>query len=166
MNIKSLYISFLLCLFVLASCTDEKRYFEENSDLKNIEWFKDDVKSFSFTIDDTISSYHLFYNVRNTLNYPYYNLYLQYQLADTNGVVRNEQNELYLFDPSTGKPSGDGGIFGSGSFGDVFDHQYPFLTNFKFPHAGTYELELQQYMRNEDPLHEIMSIGLRIEKAK
>ena len=163
MRIDTLIFFSLLLIFV--SCTDEKRFFEENNDIKKAEWFKKDAPIFTFEIEDTSAAYHLFYNVRNTLDYPYYNLYLQYQLSDSSAVISNEQNELYLFDPSTGEPSGDGGFFGTGSFGDIYDHTYPFKINHKFPHPGTYKLSIQQYMRNEDPLNEIMSVGLRIEKA-
>lgn len=164
MILRRLYI--LPIFLLLLSCADGNRYFEENQDLKNAEWFKSEAPRFEFEIVDTSASYHLFYNVRNTLDYPYYNLYLQYTVSDTIQELKSEQNELYLFDPGSGKPSGGGGLFGLSSFGDVYDHQYPFLIAYKFPHPGTYTIDLRQYMRNEDPLKEIMSIGIRIEKLK
>ena len=156
----------LILSVALSSCGDSKRFFEANKDIATANWYQDSVITYEFEIEDTSTSYHLYYNIRNSLDYPYYNLYVQYQLSDSVRVIKSEQNEVYLFDPRTGEPSGDGGFFGSGSFGDVFDHQYPFLINNKFPHPGTYKINVQQYMRNEDPLKEIMSVGLRIEKAK
>jgi gliding motility-associated lipoprotein GldH len=57
----------------------------------------------------------------------------------------------------TGKP------FGSGW--DILSHQLviPTLTKYKFKQKGNYVFKLKQYMR-VNPIKELHSIGLRIEK--
>lgn len=157
----------LICLSIFFfSCNDGDRLYEQNTDVPESNWFKDSVIVFEFEIQDTSVYYHLFYNVRNTLNYKYCNLYMQYKLSFEDELISSNQHEMYLFDKTTGKPMGSGGLFGSGSLGDVYDHRYPCLTKFKFPKTGTYRFEVLQYMRDEDPLGEILSVGLRIEKSK
>ena len=63
-----------------------------------------------------------------------------------------------LFDPKTGEPFGNG-------LGDVFDHQFLLLENYKFERPGPYNFKLQQYMRM-DSLPEVLSAGIRVEKVE
>jgi gliding motility-associated lipoprotein GldH len=135
--------------------------YEQNTDLKNAHWFVDSVLVYQFEIKEVDSRYNLLYNIRNTLNYPYYNLYVTYYLEDSQGKqISTELQNITLMDAKTGKP------FGSG-LGDTFSHQLevPNLTNFKFPKAGKYTFKIKQYMR-QDPLVGMVSFGLRVEKAE
>lgn len=61
-------------------------------------------------------------------------------------------------DPKTGEPQGKG-------MGDIYDNQILSLSSVKFPQKGEYIFSIQQYMR-QDPLPDIMSIGIRVEKAE
>jgi len=149
-------ILLLLVILALSSC-DGKRVFEENQNFPDRTWHKDSIVSFQFQIDDIHSGYHLYYNIRNTNLYPYYNLYLRHSLEDTLGnLVHTDLTEVYLFDSKTGKPLGNG-------MGDIFDHRFTLLNDFHFDNPGIYRLNVTQYMRM-DILPEIMAIGLRVEK--
>jgi len=158
------YITAILVLFcgvTLWSCSDNERVYEQINDLENGEWHRKDTLSYVFDIKDTTQYYYFLVSISNTIEYPYYNLYLNYELSDTLGNKVNEDLvELYLFDPQTGAPYGDTGLFGSTLSGTI-DHLYP-IGRLRFPKAGTYQLELSQNMRTLDPIKEINAVGLRI----
>ena len=74
-------------------------------------------------------------------------------------VIDDEKmDELILADEKTGKPIGSG-------LGDIFDHKILILKGYKFPKKGTYQIKIQQFMR-QNPLPDVLSFGLAIEKAE
>jgi gliding motility-associated lipoprotein GldH len=151
-------IAFWLCLVVAISSCDKNKIYESNHDLVGNQWYVDTIPSFSFQISDTTSTYKLSLNLRNSVAYPYYNLFLRYTLEGPDGVqLTSRQMEVLLMDSKTGRP------LGSGS-GDIFDNQFPFLENYVFQSSGRYKVTYKQYMR-QDPLPEIMSVGLKVEKT-
>jgi len=109
-----------------------------------------------FKIEDPNLSYNIYYNIRNTASYPFYNLYLKHTVSNALGsVLSTNLDEVFLFDRKTGEPLGSG-------MGDIFDHQMTVVENFRFPSKGTYQFKVQQYMR-QNQLSQIMSIGIRVE---
>ncbi|RNI25819.1 gliding motility lipoprotein GldH [Rufibacter latericius] len=152
-----LFVSLLSLGLFLASC-DANRVFEENQDIPDNQWPVKLAPDFSFEITDTTQQYNVFFNVRNALHYPFYNLYLRHYLVGPDGKQVNSMlHEMFLMDPKTGEPRGNG-------TGDIFDHRFRALKNIRFRQAGTYKLRVNQYMR-QDPLPGIMSVGVRVEKA-
>ena len=150
---RSLWL--LPLIMILLSC-DPLRVEEQNENLSDRTWHKDSILSFPFQIEDIHRKYNFYMNIRNTLNYPYQNIYINYSLEDTLGnVYGKDLVNLQLFDRITGKPLGDG-------LGDIFDHQQIFLENYSFNNPGLYVLKMEQYMRR-DELPEVVSAGMRIE---
>ncbi|KAA3437190.1 gliding motility lipoprotein GldH [Rufibacter hautae] len=150
-------VSLLSLGLFLANC-DANRVFEENQDIENNQWPVALAPKFEFEITDTTQQYNVFLNVRNAIQYPFYNLYLRHYLIGPDGKQINTMlHEMYLMDPKTGEPRGNG-------TGDIFDHRFRALKNVRFPQAGKYQLKLNQYMR-QDPLPGIMSVGIRVEKV-
>ncbi len=146
-------------LVLLLSACDENRVFEENMDFEESQWLADSVASFEFEISDSDQAYNIYWNVRNSLNYPYRNLYLTYYLEDTLGNrIATDLHNMLLFDPKTGEPYGSG-------FGDIFSHQIMALPDYRFDTAGIYRIRLEQYMRT-DTLQEVLSVGVRVEEAE
>lgn len=142
----------------LSAC-DENRVYEKNYDFANKAWPVDTIPTFEFEVQDTEQRYNIFWNVRNSIDYPYRNLYLTYYLEDTLGQsIATDLHNMHLFDPKTGEPYGSG-------LGDIFEHQIMALPNYKFDTAGVYRLRLEQYMRT-DTLKDILSVGVRVEKAQ
>lgn len=140
---------------LLGSC-DSTRVFERNVDLGDNIWHKDSLMTFDFEIENPDVSYNIYYNIRNTASYPYYNLYLNHMVKSAVGTVLSSNlDEVFLFDRKTGKPLGSG-------MGDIFDHQMIVLENFRFPSKGTYQFTTQQYMRQKE-LPQILSVGIRVE---
>ncbi|UII27808.1 gliding motility lipoprotein GldH [Fulvivirga maritima] len=151
------FIIIIAFLGALAAC-DENRIYEKNKTFENKEWLADSTQAFDFKIKDTTLTYNLYYNIRNTISYPFQNIYVQYTLKDsTDKELDSQLINNDLFDPKTGKPYGDG-------LGDVFDHQFPILKNYSFDQAGKYTITLQQFMRR-DTLPDIIATGIRLEKV-
>jgi len=148
----------ILLLLGLTQC-DDNRVFEENTDFDQKVWTADSLPSFRFQIDEPGQAYNIYWNVRNTVAYPFRNLYLTYYLEDTLGqTIKTDLYEMNLFEARTGEPYGSG-------LGDIFSHQILALPNYKFDTAGMYQIRLQQYMRR-DSLPEILSVGVRVEVAE
>ncbi len=161
---SSLVIPFLL---LLLSCggKDEKKVYEQNIDIPDAKWVRSNVLTFQFKIEDPSKAYNFYYNIRNKKEYAYSNLYLKYFLEDTSGnVILSKENQMFLFDPKTGKPIAE--TQSGGSLEGIFQHQYKIIIGKKlFDKAGMYQFRVQQIMRDNDPLENILSIGLRVEEA-
>jgi gliding motility-associated lipoprotein GldH len=142
----------------LISC-DKQTVFNENRDFPNAKWAIDNECKFGFLIDDPNLAYNVYYNVRNNLTYPYYNLFVTRYLYDGSGKKLDEKlDELLLADDKTGKPIGNG-------LGDIYDHKILILKGYKFPKKGAYQIRIKQFMR-QNPLPDVLSFGLVVEKAE
>lgn len=148
---------FLLIIFV-CSCDGDRRY-EKNHDFEDRAWLSGDQPVFEFTINDTITSYNLYCNIRNSVKYPYSRIFINYSLLDSAGTsVSKNMIGAFLFEEKTGKPLGSSGL------GDVYDHQVPVLKNYQFKIPGKYSLKLEQFMRT-DTLSGILAVGFRLETS-
>lgn len=152
---KNIFFVFCVLTLFLSAC-DSSRVFEDYKNLPNAIWDKNANLEFDFDIKDTNKTYNLYFNIRNKVGYPHYNLYVQYQLLDEKGnVLIKKTEEGLLFDALTGEPYGEG-------LGDLFDHQILFLKDYQFKNAGKYRLVLQQYMRINQ-LQDVSAVGMRVE---
>lgn len=149
----------VLCSLLFLCACDNSRVFEGYKDFTNRKWSAREVVTFDFEIQNANLPYNLYYRVRNTLSYPYYNLYITYEIVDSQGkVLVAKMIDNNLMHPQTGEP------LGSGS-GDLFDNQFVLLSNHQFLAAGKYQVRLHQYMRVEE-LPEILAVGMRVEKVE
>ncbi|QKZ11980.1 gliding motility lipoprotein GldH [Spirosoma sp. KUDC1026] len=154
---KRIYLALLVVVAVMSGC-DTNAVYKEYTDIDEGKWFVKDAPSFTFEIKDTTIAYNIYYNLRNSLSYDYYNLYLTRYLRDESGKeLESRLDELILMDPKTGKPTGEG-------IGDLFDHKFLMKRNYRFPKAGKYTMQIKQYMR-QDPLLHVESVGITVEKA-
>ncbi|MCS6821598.1 MAG: gliding motility lipoprotein GldH [Microscillaceae bacterium] len=148
----------LLVSYCLLSCNPNNLY-EKNIEIRNAQWFADSAYTFSFNIQDVKAKYNIYYNIRNTLKYPYYNLYVTYYLENSQKqVIATELQNIFLMDAKTGEPFGEG-------LGDIFSHELLAIANYQFKQKGKYTFKIKQYMR-QDPLPEILTIGIRVEKVQ
>jgi gliding motility-associated lipoprotein GldH len=156
MQLFRIGILFLSIIF-LSSC-DTKTIYKAHEDIKDGLWYIADTPSFKVEVRDTMQQFHLYYLIRNSIDYPYYNLYLTHRLYDPDGnFISGNLEEIYLSDETTGKPFGNG-------LGDLFDHKIRFRKNFTFPKPGIYTISVSQTMR-QNPLPSIISVGLSVEKT-
>ncbi|MCA6379663.1 MAG: gliding motility lipoprotein GldH [Cytophagales bacterium] len=151
-----LVLFLVVLVFMLSSC-DSNRVYEDNIEFKDRTWKTTTPAELEFDVSDTTQVYNLYLDVRNSLDYPYARLFVNYQLVDPNGsVVKKEMLTENLFDIKTGEPNGRSGL------GDVYDHQFGFLTNYSFEKAGKHKVRFEQFMR-QDTLPGILAVGLRVE---
>jgi gliding motility-associated lipoprotein GldH len=148
----------IIAIFVVAC--DESRVYEKNIDFNSRHWLVSERPEFEFEINDTLQSYNLYCNVRNSLDYPFARIFITYYLQDSSGATLEKQmvREL-LFDDKTGEPRGESGL------GDIYDHNIPLKTNYRFPYSGKYSMDFEQFMRT-DTLAGILAVGLRVERNK
>lgn len=155
---KGIYLILTLCLFTFFSC-DANRHFEENHDFKELNWSEEEPVQFEVEIDDNSLKYNLIANIRNGLNYPYQNIYLKWQIADSLGnTIDNGLQNIDLFDAKTGKPLNKG-------IGSISTNQKAFAEEFQFPFAGKFAIQFEQFMR-VPVLMDVYSVGLRVEKSE
>jgi gliding motility-associated lipoprotein GldH len=151
------FFPFLICsLLALTSC-DDTRMFEENQEIPGGDWDITERVSFDFEVPDTTTFYNFYFNVRNTDDYPFSNLYVFSHIEFPNGKTGTDTIELPLTRP-------DGSWTGNGQ-GDIHDCQLIFRKNVRFPVEGKYHMEVEQAMRMEK-LPGINDIGIRIERAE
>jgi gliding motility-associated lipoprotein GldH len=142
--------------FMLTSC-DDTRLFEENKEIPDGDWDISERVVFDFEVPDTTTFYNFYFNVRNTDDYPFSNLYVFSHIEFPNGKTGTDTIELPLTNP-------DGSWVGNGQ-GDIHDCQLIFRKNVRFPVAGKYHMEIEQAMRMEK-LPGIKDVGIRIERAE
>lgn len=151
---KGIYLYIIIAIFT--ACTGSSDI-KEIRNFKGNEWEIAKKESFTFKVTDTLKTYNFNYLLRNSISYPYYNIYLSQSLIDPdNKIVSTSLDEIILFNEKTGKPYGDG-------LGDIFDNRIaaPKLTKIKLKKAGTYKWIISHNMR-PDPLTGIMSLGIEV----
>lgn len=145
---------------ILLSSCDSNRVFEDHKDFEKRVWAERDSAVFNFRIEATDAPYNLFYTVRNSVDYPYARLFVDYTLRDSAGhLLGRALSTAHLFDLKTGEP------FGRSGLGDLYDHREPILENYEFTQPGRYSVTLRQYMR-QDSLPGVLAVGVRVETAK
>ena len=157
---RIIYISCLLLFtYLLTSCTSIDIY-EKNAAIPGHAWKGSFKPSFSFTIKDTTVPYQLFIVLRHNEKYNYNNIYLNlYVQSPGNDSIQKIQLPLTL--------ANNDGWLGSG-MDDIYEHRIqltPQGKDFYFKKAGNYIFSFEQIMR-EDPLQNVMDVGLRIEKKQ
>jgi gliding motility-associated lipoprotein GldH len=144
---------------VLSAC-DSNRVYEINRDFSDRTWKVADTVQFHFRIKDPGVKYNILYAVRNSLEYPYARLFVTWHLRDSTGKELDKKLVSgYLFEEKTGRPTGTSGI------GDIYDHRFMLIPDYKFVQSGKYNVTLQQSMRT-DTLEGVLSVGVRIEKSE
>jgi len=150
-NILILFLSIILLL----SC-DPNRVYETNTRIPDGIWEHENIVRFELVIEDTISNYNLYINVRNANLYPMSNLHLYITTTAPSGHSIKDNVEVVLADEK-------GKWLGSG-LGDIWDLQQVYKKNIRFAQKGKYTFEYEQAMRVER-LPFILDVGLRVEKA-
>jgi gliding motility-associated lipoprotein GldH len=153
---RTLHLWVLVTAGIL-SC-DSSRIYEQNIDFEGRYWITGQKPEFEFQIDETSAGYNLLANVRNETVYPNANLYFAYYLSDSTGrVLEQKLVSEFLFDRKSGKP------FGNSVLGDIYDHRFLLLENYRFAQPGKYTVRYEQSMR-ADTLRGVLAVGLRVER--
>lgn len=147
------YISVIILAVTVLSCSSTAD-FEDYKFVGN-GWHKDSSAVFNVDIVDTLSTYNILVDTRNTNAYPYANLWLFVKITAPDSNVMCDTVEFQLSNI-------DGKWLGKGA-GSLYDLQQPYRNNIFFPKAGRYTISLTQGMR-DNSLPGINDIGIRIER--
>ena len=145
----------IACCLLFSSCTTIDLY-EKSVAIPGHSWKSDFKPSFIFTIKDT-TSYQLFLILRHNDKYNYNNIYINLSAKlPGSDSTRKIRKDLIL-------ATNDQGWLGSG-MDDIYEHRIP-LGDPERLKAGNYTFTVEQIMR-EDPLNNVLDVGLRIEKKQ
>jgi gliding motility-associated lipoprotein GldH len=145
-------------LVVLVSC-DRIDLYEKTVTIPHHSWQGSYRPTFTFTISDTSRPYEVFVTLRHSDKYNYRNIYINL-ITKQPGA---DSSQSARFDLPLG--SDDEGWMGSG-MDDIYDHRIaltPPGQPFYFRKPGDYQFTIEQVMR-EDPLQNVMNVGIRLEK--
>lgn len=148
----------MLLLAFIFSCQTIDLY-EKTVTIPAHKWKSSFKPSFTFTIKDTTAAYQLYVTLRHKDKYNYNNIYINL----TTKQPGQDSTQSARYDLKLG--TDEDGWLGSG-MDDIYEHRIPLTpvgTPFRFQKAGDYTFTLEQIMR-EDPLENVMNVGLRIEK--
>jgi gliding motility-associated lipoprotein GldH len=158
--VKQLLYCLVCCSLFLTACQTIDLY-EKTATIPGHKWKSSFKPSFSFTIKDTSSPYQLFITLRHKDRYNYNNIYINLTtLQPGQDSTQSERYDLKL-------GSDDTGWLGSG-MDDIYEHRIPLTPAnlpFYFKKPGDYTFTIEQVMR-EDPLENVLNVGLRIEKKQ
>ncbi len=149
-----LLFSAISLLFILISC-DENRILDDYKSMPDAIWLKNDLVEFNFTLEDTLSKNNVFIKIRNTVDYPYSNIYLFTKVSFPDGKVLIDTLEYEMTDA-------EGMWLGDGVSG-IKNNLLFFKKNVIFYEKGNYKFSVQQGMRT-DSLVGIHDVGLRVER--
>jgi gliding motility-associated lipoprotein GldH len=149
----TLFIVFAIAFFT--SCQTMQVY-EQNTIYPNHKWDSKQVNEYQFEITDTITPYNVFFVIRHHNAYNYKNISIQLNSTAPDKTVSKHIYDLNLADDVKG-------WLGTG-MDDIYDQRVPIYQKPVYFKKGIYKFSLTHTMR-EDPLENILSTGIRVEKA-
>lgn len=149
------YVHILLMTMMLMSCGDKNVIFDESVVIDNSSWNNQDMPYFDVNVEDTLSTYTFYFNIRHLENYRYSNFYMFLHTTFPNGNQTHDTIECILAYP-------DGRWIGKGT-GSMRNNTILLNQNLRFPLKGEYHFEIEQAMR-EPTLEGITDVGVRFER--
>jgi gliding motility-associated lipoprotein GldH len=131
--------------------------YEKMASFPTHEWKNSSRPVFTFTINDTVSAYHIFVIFRHEDAYHFNNLWINISTQAPKDTVKTQLINIPLADNKKG-------WLGSG-MDDVFEHRARITRMPVKLKKGNYTFTLQQAMR-EEPLQFVLNAGIRVEKVK
>ena len=159
-RITQLLLCLVPCALCLTTCQTIDLY-EKTVSIPGHKWKSSFKPSFTFTIKDTAVPYELFVTLRHLDKYHYNNIYLKFNIQQPG--VDSLQSAVYPLELGNDEE----GWKGSG-MDDIYEQLLrltPTGTDFYFRKKGEYTFTIEQIMR-EDPLENVLNVGLRIEKKQ
>lgn len=157
-GLRSLIFPAALSLLAVAGCgnLNNLNTFEKHVVIPGHNWNDTFRPNFSVNISDTSARYNIDVTLRHTGAYPFSNLWVLISSAFQGNKPVTQRVELPLADKQ--------GRWLASGMDNIFLHRIPIQRNARFDKAGTYHFTIEQNMRI-NPLPDVMSVGLRIEKV-
>jgi gliding motility-associated lipoprotein GldH len=151
-----LLIAYCLLLIAFPSCK-QLDVFEKNTSIPKYSWSSDFAAKGDLTIADTSSAYNVYIVLRHTDAYKYNNIWLNVQINNGADSLINQKVDIGLATDATGWEG-----VGMNDIRELRKKITPMP--FKFKKTGNYSFQIKQVMR-DNPLNNIMSVGIRFEKV-
>ncbi len=145
----------LLLVMAIFSCGNKNVIFDESVIIQNASWDNQELPYFDVKVEDTLSAYNFYLNIRHLENYRYSNFYMFLHTTFPNGSQTHDTVEIVLAYP-------DGRWVGSGT-GSMRNNNILLNDNLYFPLKGNYRFEIEQAMR-EPVLEGVTDVGICFEK--
>lgn len=152
-RIRTFFLILVPCALCLAACTNLDLY-ERDVTIPQFKWKNSYQPEFDFTISDTTSLYQLYFVIRHNEKYNYNNIWFNLYSQPPRDTMHKTLYEVRL-------ATNDQGWLGSG-MDDIYEHRHALTEPIPLK-AGNYHFKLEQMMR-EDPLQNVLGVGLRLEK--
>lgn len=155
---KLFALSFIL--FLVISC-DSNTTVSKNKSLSGV-WNKDDVVKFDLPQLDSLKTYNLFVNLRNTNDYKYNNIFLIVAMNFPHGKIVTDTLEYKMANP-------DGTWLGNG-IGSIKENKLWYKEYVSFKEEGSYAVSIMHAVRNNGNvegvtnLEGITDIGFSVEE--
>lgn len=146
---------FLISVCFLNACT-QIELFEKNTPIPNLKWLNNFNAIGTFNITDTTSLYNVFVVLRHTDAYQYNNIWLNVALQASGDSVNKQKINLSLGSDAQG--------WEGAGMNDIWEVRKLIAQQLHLK-KGDYNFSIAQIMR-DNPLQHIMSVGLRLEKAR
>ena len=147
----------LLSIFFVFSGCETKQLFEQSTIYPNHNWPAKQATKYQFNVTDTAATYKIFFVIRHHNAYHYKNIWLKLTIKGPKDSSVTQHLNLNMADEAKG-------WLGVG-MDDIFDQRIPIGNDPMHFNLGTTSFTLQHTMR-EDPLQNILSTGIRVEKLK
>jgi gliding motility-associated lipoprotein GldH len=141
-------------LCCLMAC-NQIELFEKNTPIPKLSWSNNFDATGTFNITDTTSLYNVFVVLRHTDTYQYNNIWLNVGLQAPGDSMKTQKINLPLGSDAQGWE----GI----GMNDIWEVR-KLIASLSLK-KGNYNFKIGQMMR-DNPLEHVMSVGLRLEKAK
>ena len=135
----------------------EQRFYEQSYELTNEEWYYEDVKDFTFVVQDTTARYDLMMSINHSTSYEYQNLYLKLTTVYPDRESRTQELSVDFAD-SQGRWYGD---CNSKSCKVAVTLQ----RNAFFNQTGSHTIKVVQHMRIS-PIQHVQAVTLSLDKHK
>lgn len=157
-NKRQLWLYFFSIAIFLTGCIRSTKLdvYQKNIPIPGYSWDYNFHPEFDCKITDTAAVYNIYVTIRHTNSYPFSNIWLLISSSFEGEKPKTKRVELPLADK-------EGQWLGSG-MSDIYEHRIPIQENARFSKQGIYHFSFEQNMRL-NPLPDIMSAGLRIEKV-
>lgn len=149
-------MSILGSIAMLLMGCETKQLFEQNTIYPDHHWPSQQASRYQFNVTDSAAAYKVYFVIRHHNAYHYKNIWLDITMKSPAQVLTKQVANLNLADDAKG-------WLGSG-MDDIYDQRIQIGTApFHFK-KGLNEISIQHTMR-EDPLQNILSTGIRVEKV-
>tara|TARA_Y100000589_G_scaffold152673_1_gene145434 strand:+ start:8167 stop:8658 length:492 start_codon:yes stop_codon:yes gene_type:complete len=147
---KNQILFYFIVIMTFFSCTKKQSFIHS---FQNNEWDCNIPVEFKFTILDTTTNYNKYIFFRNTLEYPYQNIYFFIELKYNNQLLNLDTAQFIVAD-KYGKWQGRG-------LGKLRDNYYLLNEDVNLDSVGEYQIIINHGMRKE-VLNGAQKLGFKI----